>query len=66
MTGWASVEFDPATNRKSVPASSSMEFVMAPLPTMTAIPATVGACQVREQLSILLVPIPMRENFCIR
>ena len=37
-----------------------------PLPTMTARPATVGACQVREQLSMLLVPIATRANFCIR
>jgi hypothetical protein len=35
-------------------------------PTMTARPATVGACQVREQLSTLLVPITARANFCIR
>ena len=66
MTGCDSVVFEPVTSRKSEPASSSMEFDMAPLPTMTARPATVGACQVRLQLSMLFVPIATRANFCIR
>ena len=66
MTGWASVVFEPVTSKKSEPANSSIEFDIAPLPTMTARPATDGACQVREQLSILFVPIATRANFCIR
>ena len=32
---------------------------------MVASPATVGACQVRAQLSMLLVPITDRNSFCI-
>ena len=66
ITGCDSVVLEPVTSRKSEPASSSIEFDIAPLPTMTARPATVGACQVRLQLSMLLVPIATLANFCIR
>ena len=63
MTGCASVVLDPITRSMSAPAISSIELLIAPLPTMTARPATVGECQVREQLSILLVPSATRANF---
>ncbi len=44
---------------------SRMEFVIAPAPSVEARPATVGACQVRAQWSILLVPMTARMNFII-
>jgi hypothetical protein len=37
--------------------------VIAPEPKVVARPATEGACQVRAQLSMLLVPITARMNF---
>jgi hypothetical protein len=40
-----------------------MVLVMAPLPYMVARPATVGACQVRAQWSMLFVPITPLVNF---
>ena len=46
-------------------AKSAKEFVIAPEPNDIARPATVGACQVRAQLSTLLVPRTARKNFCI-
>ena len=34
------------------------------MPNTVARPATLGACQVRLQLSMLFEPITMRANFC--
>ena len=44
---------------------SAKELVMAPEPNVVASPATVGACQVRAQWSMLLVLITARKSFCI-
>ena len=63
MTGWVSVMLEPTTMISGDRSSSAIELLIAPRPTMTARPATVGACQVRAQLSTLLVPITARENF---
>ena len=38
--------------------------VPPPAPKTAARPATLGACQVRLQLSMLLVPMTERTNFC--
>ncbi len=38
--------------------------VPPPAPNTVARPATLGACQVRLQLSIWLQPITTRTNFC--
>ncbi len=43
--------------------TSSMEFVIAPEPSMVARPATVGACQTRAQQSTLFVWRLMRAIF---
>src|SRR5438046_9319854 len=40
------------------------ELVPPPAPKTVARPATLGACQVRLQLSMLLLPITTRANFC--
>lgn len=48
--------FDPTSmTRSACRVMSSMEFVMAPEPSMVARPATVGACQTRAQQSTLFV-----------
>jgi len=46
-------------------ANSPKEFVMAPEPKEVARPATVGACQVLAQWSILFVLNTDRKSFCI-
>jgi hypothetical protein len=46
-------------------SKSAKELVMAPEPKVVARPATVGACQVRAQWSMLLVPITARKSFCM-
>jgi hypothetical protein len=38
--------------------------VPPPIPNTVARPATLGACQVRLQLSMLFDPITTRANFC--
>ena len=48
----------------SVSSISRYEFVPPPTPNTVARPATLGACQVRLQLSMLLLPITTRANFC--
>jgi hypothetical protein len=48
------------------PASSAMLLVIAPLPTVVARPATVAACQLRAQLSMLFVPMAARAIFWTR
>ena len=65
-TGWVSVVLVPVAKMSLAFSNSAMELVIAPRPTMTAIPAIVGACQVREQLSMLLVPMTARASFCMR
>src|SRR5262249_50096003 len=40
------------------------ELVPPPAPNTVARPATLGACQVRLQLSMLLLPSTARPNFC--
>jgi len=40
--------------------------VPPPAPKTAARPATLGACQVRLQLSTLLQPMTARANFCAR
>ena len=64
-TGWASVMLDPMTKNILAFSKSAKELVIAPEPNVVARPATVGACQVRAQLSMLLVPITARKSFCI-
>ena len=64
MTGWASSGFDPTSMTTSAfRHTSSMEFVIAPEPSMVARPATVGACQTRAQQSTLFVWRLMRAIF---
>ena len=64
MTGWLSVVLVPSAKRKGASSNSAMELVIAPFVSVAASPATVGACQVRWQLSTLLVRITARANFC--
>lgn len=47
-------------------STSSYELVPPPAPKTAARPATEGACQVRLQLSMLLVPSTVRANFWAR
>ena len=48
---------------KSVVSISSYEEVPPPAPKTAARPATLGACQVRLQLSMLLLPMTTLANF---
>src|SRR5437763_11321326 len=48
----------------SVLSISSYELVPPPAPKTVARPTTLGACQVRLQLSMLLQPMTERVNFC--
>jgi len=43
---------------------SRYELVPPPAPNTVARPATEGACQVRLQLSMLLLPRTTRRDFC--
>src|SRR4051812_44388875 len=54
--GCASRAFDPHRNTTSVFSASSYEEVEPPAPNTVARPTTLGACQVRLQLSMLLEP----------
>jgi hypothetical protein len=45
-------------------STSRYEEVPPPAPKTVARPTTLGACQVRLQLSMLLEPIVARMNFC--
>src|ERR1700682_3332381 len=49
---------------KSVSSSSRYDEFPPPAPNTVARPATLGACQVRLQLSTLLLPMTARVNFC--
>src|SRR5438876_1452744 len=51
---------------RSVSSTSRYELVPPPAPRTAARPATLGACQVRLQLSMLLLPITVRANFWAR
>src|SRR4029079_10209703 len=64
--GWASRAFDPQRKTKSQCSASSYELVDPPAPRMVVRPTTEGACQVRLQLSILLLPKTCRANFDAR
>src|SRR4029453_10449075 len=61
--GWVSRAFDPQRMMTSVFSTSSYELVPPPAPNIVARPTTLGACQVRLQLSTLLLPITTRANF---
>src|SRR6266849_10175958 len=62
--GCVSRALEPHRTITSVFSTSSYELVPPPAPKTIARPATLGACQVRLQLSILLLPITTRANFC--
>ena len=48
---------------RSVSSISRYELVPPPAPNTVASPATLGACHVRLQLSMLLLPTTVRANF---
>ena len=54
----------PQSTIRSVSSASRYELVPPPAPNTVARPATEGACQVRLQLSMLLLPRTCRESFC--
>jgi len=54
----------PQRTIRSVSSASRYELVPPPAPNTIARPATLGACQVRLQLSMLLLPRTARLNFC--
>ena len=54
----------PHRRTTSVSSISRYELVPPPAPNTVARPATEGACQVRLQLSMLLLPRTVRTNFC--
>src|SRR5690349_20965954 len=62
--GCVSRAFDPHRMMRSVSSTSRYELVPPPAPNTVARPTTLGACQVRLQLSMLLVPTATRANFC--
>ena len=53
----------PHRKMTSVFSASSYEDVPPPAPKTVARPTTEGACQVRLQLSMLLLPTAVRMNF---
>ena len=55
---------EPQRTIRSVSSASRYELVPPPAPNTVARPATEGACQVRLQLSMLLLPRTCRANFC--
>ena len=64
--GCVSRAFEPHRRMRSVSSISRYELVPPPAPKTAARPATLGACQVRLQLSMLLLPITARANFWAR
>src|SRR5438874_3218804 len=62
--GCVSRAFEPQSTIRSVSSASRYELVPPPAPNTVARPATLGACQVRLQLSMLLLPSTARLNFC--
>ena len=61
--GCVSRAFDPQRRISSVSSVSWYELVPPPAPNTVASPATLGACHVRLQLSMLLLPMTLRANF---
>src|SRR6266576_3580198 len=61
--GCVSRAFEPQSTIRSVSSASRYELVPPPAPNTVARPATEGACQVRLQLSMLLLPRTTLENF---
>jgi hypothetical protein len=61
--GCVSRAFEPHRTMTSVFSISSYELVPPPAPKTVARPTTLGACQVRLQLSMLLLPMTERVNF---
>src|SRR5437899_9216463 len=61
--GCVSRALEPQSRTSSVSSASRYEEVPPPAPNAVARPTTLGACQVRLQLSMLLLPITTRENF---
>jgi len=61
--GCVSRAFDPHRRMRSEFSTSSYELVPPPAPNTVARPTTLGACQVRLQLSTLLLPRTWRMNF---
>ena len=62
--GCVSRAFDPQSRIRSVSSISRYELVPPPAPNTVARPTTLGACHVRLQLSMLLLPMTLRANFC--
>jgi hypothetical protein len=62
--GCVSRAFEPQSRMTSVSSTARYELVPPPAPNTVARPTTLGACQVRLQLSMLFVPITERTNFC--
>src|SRR5213593_1990405 len=61
--GWVSRAFEPQRMMTSVSSASRYDEVPPPAPNTVARPATLGACQVRLQLSMLLLCMTARVNF---
>src|ERR1700681_163880 len=61
--GCVSRAFEPQRSTSSVSSASRYDEVPPPAPNTVARPATLGACQVRLQLSILLLCMTTRVNF---
>jgi len=64
--GWVSVALVPTARMHAASLSSSMEFVMAPLPRLILSPATDGAWHSLAQWSMFPDPITALVNFCRR
>src|SRR5258708_1014256 len=64
--GCASRAFDPQRKTTSVFSASSYEEVDPPAPNTVARPTTLGACHVRLQLSMLLLPNATRASLPAR
>jgi len=64
--GCVSRAFDPHRTMTSVSSISRYELVPPPAPNTVARPTTLGACQVRLQLSTLFEPMTVRANFWVR
>jgi hypothetical protein len=62
--GWALRAFVPHMTTASTFSTSTYEEVPPPAPKTVARPTTLGACQVRLQLSMLLEPMTLRVNRC--
>lgn len=56
----------PHRTTRSVSSISRYELVAPPAPNTVVRPTTLGACQVRLQLSMLLLPTTARANFWAR